>query len=103
MACLGCEKPYREVVALLTESYLKKIAAIVSRESKNFVPEATTELLQVDITIYIYLVSSILFLDLLYLFFLALNYLDCSICTMLMSSMSYLPLATHFGSYINSV
>lgn len=52
MACLGCEKPYREVVVLLTMSYLKKIAAIGSRESKNLVPEATTELLQVDIYIF---------------------------------------------------
>ncbi len=48
MACLGCEKPYREVVVLLTMSYLKKIAAVGSRESKKLVPEAATELLQVD-------------------------------------------------------
>lgn len=46
MACLGCEKPYREVVVLLTMSYLKKIAAVGSRESKKLVPEAATELLQ---------------------------------------------------------
>jgi len=48
MACLGREKPYREVVVLLTMSYLKKIVAIGSRESTKLVPEATTELLQVD-------------------------------------------------------
>ncbi|KAG0561044.1 hypothetical protein KC19_9G032800 [Ceratodon purpureus] len=46
MACLGCEKPYREVVVLLTMSYLKKLAAIGSPESRNLAPEATTELLQ---------------------------------------------------------
>lgn len=46
MACLGCEKSYREVVALLTMSYLNKIADKGSRESKR--PEALTELLQVD-------------------------------------------------------
>ena len=47
MACLGSEKPYREVVVLLTMSYLKKLAAIGSPESKILAPEATTELLQV--------------------------------------------------------
>jgi phosphatidylinositol 4-kinase len=46
MACLGCEKSYREVVALLTMSYLNKIADKGSRESKRPVPEAVTELLQ---------------------------------------------------------
>lgn len=48
MACLGCEKPYREVVVLLTTSYLKKIAEKGSRESKKPVLEATKELMQVD-------------------------------------------------------
>ena len=47
MACLGCEKPYREVVVLLTMSYLKKLDTIASPESKNLAPESTTELLQV--------------------------------------------------------
>jgi hypothetical protein len=47
MACLDCEKPYREVVVLLTMSYLKKLAAIGLPESKNLSPEAATELQQV--------------------------------------------------------
>lgn len=46
MACLDCEKPYREVVVLLTMSYLKKLAAIGLPESKNLSPEAATELQQ---------------------------------------------------------
>lgn len=48
MACLGCEKPYREVVVLLTTSYVEKLGAIESPESDYLVPEAKTELLQVS-------------------------------------------------------
>lgn len=44
---MGYEKPYREVVVLLTMSYLKKLAAVGSPESKNLAPEAKIEILQV--------------------------------------------------------
>lgn len=47
MACLGCEKPYREVVVLLAMSYLKKLAAIGSPESNSLTREAKMELEQV--------------------------------------------------------
>lgn len=47
MACLGCEKSYREVVVLLTMSYLKKLQAVGSNEIRDHPPEAKTERLEV--------------------------------------------------------
>lgn len=47
MACLGCEKSYREVVVLLTTSYLKKLHVVGSSESRDQPPEAKTERLEV--------------------------------------------------------
>ncbi|OIT04706.1 PREDICTED: phosphatidylinositol 4-kinase alpha 1 [Nicotiana attenuata] len=43
MASLGFEKSYREAVVLMTRSYLSKLAAVGSAESKTAAPEATTE------------------------------------------------------------
>ncbi|KAL3621224.1 Phosphatidylinositol 4-kinase alpha 1 [Castilleja foliolosa] len=43
LASLGFEKSYREAVVLLTRSYLGKLSAVGSAESKTQVPEATTE------------------------------------------------------------
>ncbi|KAL8556015.1 hypothetical protein ACS0TY_003722 [Phlomoides rotata] len=43
MASLGFEKSYREAVVLMTRSYLGKLSAVGSAESRTQVPEATTE------------------------------------------------------------
>ncbi|GFQ00963.1 phosphatidylinositol 4-kinase alpha 1 [Phtheirospermum japonicum] len=43
LASLGFEKSYREAVVLMTRSYLGKLSAVGSAESKTQVPEATTE------------------------------------------------------------
>ncbi|KAL5722458.1 1-phosphatidylinositol 4-kinase [Ranunculus cassubicifolius] len=43
MASLGFEKSYRETVVLMTRSYMNKLAAVGSVESKTSAPEATTE------------------------------------------------------------
>jgi hypothetical protein len=47
MACLGCEKSYREVVVLLTTGYLKKLHVMGSSENRDQPPEAKTERLEV--------------------------------------------------------
>ncbi|BBM99121.1 phosphatidylinositol 4-kinase A [Marchantia polymorpha subsp. ruderalis] len=46
MACLGCEKSYREVVVLLTRSYLDKLSTVGSSHSRTIPPEGTTERLE---------------------------------------------------------
>ncbi|KAL2653163.1 hypothetical protein R1flu_021291 [Riccia fluitans] len=46
MACLGCEKSYREVVVLLTRSYLDKLSTVGSSDSRTIPPEGTTERLE---------------------------------------------------------
>ncbi|XP_051147386.1 phosphatidylinositol 4-kinase alpha 1-like isoform X2 [Andrographis paniculata] len=43
LASLGFEKSYREAVVLMTRSYLSKLSAVGSAESRTQVPEATTE------------------------------------------------------------
>ncbi|PSS29414.1 Phosphatidylinositol 4-kinase alpha 1 like [Actinidia chinensis var. chinensis] len=43
MASLGFEKSYREIVVLMTRSYLSKLSNVGSAESKTLAPEATTE------------------------------------------------------------
>ncbi|XP_048230508.1 phosphatidylinositol 4-kinase alpha 1 [Ricinus communis] len=43
IASLGFEKSYRETVVLMTRSYLSKLSAVGSAESKTLAPEATTE------------------------------------------------------------
>lgn len=43
LASLGFEKSYREAVVLLIRSYLSKLSAVGSAESKTIAPEATTE------------------------------------------------------------
>ncbi|KAL3684958.1 hypothetical protein R1sor_002980 [Riccia sorocarpa] len=46
LACMGCEKSYREVVVLLTRSYLDKLSIVGSSQSRTIPPEGTTERLE---------------------------------------------------------
>ncbi|KAJ7560134.1 hypothetical protein O6H91_04G115500 [Diphasiastrum complanatum] len=43
LARLGFEKPYREVVVLMTKAYLDKLSIVGSTLSRTLAPEATTE------------------------------------------------------------
>lgn len=43
IASLGFEKSYREVVVLMTRSYLTKLSSVGSAESKTMASEATIE------------------------------------------------------------
>jgi hypothetical protein len=47
MACLRCDKSYREVVVLLTHSYFNNLSIVGSPHSCIIVPEITTERLEV--------------------------------------------------------
>jgi hypothetical protein len=47
MACLGSDKAYREVVVLLTQSYVSKLSVVGSSQSRTLAPEAMTERLEV--------------------------------------------------------
>ena len=52
MATLGFEKSYRETIVLMTRSYLSKLSSIGSSESRTVAPEATTERVEVCISVY---------------------------------------------------
>lgn len=51
MASLGFEKSYRETIVLMTRSYLSKLSIIGSSESRTVAPEATTERVEVCISL----------------------------------------------------
>lgn len=47
MGCLGTEKSYREVVVLLTRSYVDKLSMVGSNNSRTQPAEAMTERIEV--------------------------------------------------------